>query len=256
MNYNISPEELILKVSNIKPSGNVYADTYAVKHFGEYMYSVINYQKWKSCDTLEDNVFKCITELFPLSMSHLAKITQIFNESTGEVSNPSYTKTTVDRYIIDEYGKKYNISNCMDMAKAYLEFSQILYKNLTAVYKNYESKWKTIEDSYECVGDKIEEVYSELEDDYCKLDDKIDAISKIVDSRIISRYSQIFNEAQLVQEITDAFIVVMDELDTNRETKSLVMNVIVPENIGLHKLNYTMESVTKLVKQLNVPQNS
>ena len=32
----------------------------------------------------------------------------------------------------------------------------------------------------------------------------------------------------------------MNELDTNEEIKTLITNIIIPENIGFHKLNYTM----------------
>ena len=255
MNYNISPEELIAKVSIIKPTGNVYADTYSVKHFGEYMYGVINHQKWKSCNTLENDVFKCITALYPLSMTQVAKITQILKESKYEVENPIYTKTTIDRYIINEYNKKHNISNRnnitienIDRAEAYLKFSQILYKDLTTVYEKYESEWKTIEDSYDGVCNKIEEVYSDLERAYYNVDDKIDTISKLVDAKIISRYGQIVNVEQLEREITDTFIAIMNEQDTDEELETLIMNVTVPEKIGFHKLNYTMTcGVLKLI---------
>jgi hypothetical protein len=247
MNYNISPERFLEIVEKTKPTGNVYTDTYAIKHFGEYMYNVINYQKWKSCNTLQNDVFKCITELYPLTMTQLSKITQIFNDANVEVSDPYYTKTTIDRYIIDEYSKEHNISNMADInienidkARAYLEFSQKLYKDLTTVYNIYESRWKTIEDSYDCVSEKMEEVYSDLEDVYSKFDEKIDVIYNLVDSKIISRYGQILNVEQLEREITDCFNNVMSEMQTDEETKNLINTITVSQHISFHKLNYTM----------------
>lgn len=247
MNYNITPKRFLEIVEKTKPTGNVYADTYAVTHFGEYIYNVVNYQKWKSCNTLQNDVFKCITELYPLTMTQLSKITQIFNDANAEVSDPIYTKTTIDTYIIDEYTKEHNINNRatinienIDKAKTYLEFSQKLYKALTAVYNIYEPAWKTIEDSYDIVCDKMEEVYGDLEDVYSKFDVKIDVISNLVDSKIIGRYGQILNVEQLEREITDCFNHVMSEKETDEETKNLINTITVPHHISFHKLNYTM----------------
>jgi hypothetical protein len=255
MNYNITPERFLEIVQKTKPTGNVYVDTYAVKHFGEYIYSVINYQKWKSCNTLENDVFKCITELYPLTMTQLAKITQILKESKDEVADPSYTKTTIDKYVIEEYNKTHNISNSstitienIDRAKSYLEFSQTLYTRLTTVYKKYESEWQNIEDSYDCVGDKMEEIYKDLEDVYCKFDEEIDIITNLVDNKIISRYNQILNEQQLERDITDTFNDVMTEVGTDEETKNLINTITVSQHISFHKLNYTMTcGILKLI---------
>jgi dGTP triphosphohydrolase len=247
MNYNITPEEFIIKISCIKPTGNVYIDTYAVKHFGEYIYSVINYQKWKSCSALENDVFQCITDLYPLSMTQLAEITQIMKDSREGSTDPCYTKTNIDKYIIQEYTKSYNFNRDgnitnenIDTARAYLEFSQKLYNDLSAVYKKYEESWQDIEDSYDCVNDKIEEVYPDLEDSYNRLDIEIENISNLVDNKIISRYEQIINVEELSKQISDVFIETMAELGTNQETKQLIMDIIVSEKINIHKLNYTM----------------
>jgi hypothetical protein len=247
MNYNITPEELIEKVNSIKPTGNVYIDTYAVKHFGEYIYSVINYQKWKSCSELENDVFRCITGLYPLSMTQLAEITQILKDSREESTDPVYTKTNIDKYIIQEYRRKYNIiyganiTNAnMDTARTYLEFSQKLYNSLSDVYKKYEECWQTIEDSYECVNDKIEEVYPDLEDSYNKLDIEIENISNLVDDKIISGYDKIVDVEELEKAIRDTYNQTMTELGTDKETKELIMDITVSEKINIHKLNYTM----------------
>jgi hypothetical protein len=247
MNYNITPEELIEKISSIEPTRNIYIDTYAAKHLGEYIYSIINYQKWKSCSSLENDVFRCITGLYPLSMTQLAEITQILKDSQEGSTDPIYTKTNIDKYIIQEYGKKYNFNRDgnitnenMDMARAYLEFSQKLYNDLSDVYKNYEEAWITIEDSYECVNDKIEEVYSDLEDSYNKLDIEIENISNLVDDKIISGYENIINVEELEKTIRECYNEIMTELGTNEETKELIMNITVPEKINIHKLNYTM----------------
>jgi hypothetical protein len=247
MNYNITPEQLIAKVASIKPTGNVYIDTYAVKHFGEYIYSVINYQKWKSCSELENDVFRCITGLYPLSMTDLAEITQIMKDSQDDGRDPIFTKTNIDKYIIDEYRKKYNINyganittENIDTARAYLEFSQKLYNDLSAVYKKYEECWQTIEDSYECVNDKIEEVYPDLEDSYNKLDIEIENISNLVNNKIINGYDNIVDVEQLEKAIRDAYNQTMIEMGTNEETKQLIMDITVSEQINIHKLNYTM----------------
>ncbi len=54
------------------------------------MYSVINYQKWKSCSSLENDVFKCITELYPINMLQLAKLTQILKYDKEDYKEPIY----------------------------------------------------------------------------------------------------------------------------------------------------------------------
>jgi hypothetical protein len=248
MNCDISFEQLLLQITNIEPTYNVYADTYAVKHFGEYLYTIINFQKWKSCNTLDNDVFKCITELFPLNMTQLAKITQILKDSRDQNEDPLYTKSTIDKYIIDEYCKKHNFSRDISIddinkAKSYLEFSNTLYMTLTAVYKKYEIDWSYIEDSYERISDKMEEIYGYLEknDEFIKAEEEMNNITNLVDIKIISRYNEFVNDDLLQDAVESCFTDVMNELKTKGEIKSLIQNTIIPINIKIHKLNICMK---------------
>ena len=247
MNYNITPKEFLDKVTNIKPTSNIYIDIYAVKHFGEYMYNIINYQKWKLCNTLENDIFKSITELYPLSMTELSQITQILKDGKDNNIEPNYTKTTIDKYIIDQYCNKYDINrnhiDDINKGKLYLEFSTALHTQLNAIYKKYETDWETIENSYECVSDKIEELYDYLEksEEFVKVEEEMENITSIVDNKIITRYNEFENVDQLKYEIELCFMDIMNELDIKEDIKNLIKNTIIPVNISFHKLNFSMK---------------
>jgi hypothetical protein len=157
-NMCIPFNEIAYDFSQIKPTFNPILDICTIKLLGDYIYRMTNFQKWKLCPNLIDEILS-YGEDYNIKNQ---EIINIITKSINAYKAPSYTINDISYFVSDSIKNSLNLNN-IDNVEKYFKLKSNYNNFLDKIKLKYKSEWLNIELQYENITNILLENYSELE---------------------------------------------------------------------------------------------
>jgi hypothetical protein len=164
-NMDISYDELLKDFTTIKPTFIPILDICTIKTLGSYITNITNFQKWKTCPNLIDEITRIAhtAEFVDYNLKD-QDIIDILQNARNKYENPSYTINKVSYYVSDRIKESLNMMKADDVSK-YFEMKSNYNNSIDKIKLKYTDAFLDIEKQYEVIADTLCENFSELEND-------------------------------------------------------------------------------------------
>ena len=268
-NINSSFDEILRDFSQIKPTFNPILDICTIKIRGGYIYNVTNFQKWKICPNLLDEIINTSQDI-----DYNMKIEDIIKKAISKYKDPSYTINEIFYFFSDKI--KNNINDSMNDSiniSKYFEMKTDYNNFLNQIKLKYQDEWSDIEKKYDIISNTLIKNFNELEND-CNFEttiELIESISKKVNCKIeqlIDCYSILIKNSNseniLSSQIKIDFDKKMDEIYEQEIllhfNNNLIFDKLIRDAIldmygvekEIHRMSLTLENCSHILKKINV----
>lgn len=153
-NQIVSFNEILDDFSQIKPTFNPILDICIIKILGGYIYNIKNFQKWKMCPNIMD-------EITSYNINN-SDIVNIINKAS--YNDPSHTINKVYYHVSDTIKNSLNMNNKDDVYK-YFEMKSNYNDFLNTIKIKYQESWSDIEKQYDIITNTLLDNFKEIDDD-------------------------------------------------------------------------------------------
>jgi hypothetical protein len=250
MNYNISPAHFTAIVDNLTPTKDFNKDAKKLMEIGDMLNKVINYQKWKSCPNLEQELLTVLSEHFNDSNIVLEEVSKILQETRSSFESPSRTDIDVMDYIKKTYtshiGFVYDINDVVK-GKQFMSIIDKIYLYISPLYKKYKKTWEDIEDIYDVVNEHIVKIFNYLDEneDVKKMEEIDETVNSIVSINIKAGYYK--DEKELEEDVLAKYKYYLDLHEFSEETKNTIMVGNVKTQIAFYKVSLNLQNTRDLL---------
>jgi hypothetical protein len=262
MDMDIPFSILLQEISMIKPTFNPILDICTIKNIGGYITNLTNFQKWKLCPKLIDEIILMNNSLFLDYKINNQHITDLIKKASSLYKSPSYTLNKVSYYVSDSIKESLNMESPDDVSK-YFEMKSKYNDSFNQIKLMYKDEWDCIETQYEQISETLLENFSELENDInfeitTEIIDSIgNEISKEVEILIKQTAILIKENNTLKSEIKVEFNKKMDQIYekiiSSKNFDQLIHDVLI-DMYGvekeIHRMSLSLEECSNLLNMI------
>ena len=261
---NILFSKLLQDITMIKPTFNPILDICMLKSIGGYITHLTNFQKWKICPNLIDEIISMNNTLFLDYKLNNQYIIDLIKKASSLYESPSYTVNKVFYFVSDSIKESLNLTNSDDVSK-YFEMKSNYNDSLNQIKLLYQDEWDSIEKQYEQISEILLKNFSELENDInfkitTEIIDSIgNEISKQVEILIKQTAILLKENVKLKSEIKVDFDKKMDDIYekviSSKNFDIIIHNALLDMyevNKTMHRMALSLEDCSNLLNMIYV----
>jgi hypothetical protein len=253
--------EIITDFSKIKPTFNPILDICTIKTLGSYITNVTNFQKWKICPNLADEIIT--SNQMKTYNVNKQDIISIITKAQSKYKQPLYTINEVYYYVSDLIKDSLDMKNADDVAK-YFEMKSDYNTFLNQIKLKYHDDWNNIEKQYEIVSETLFENFSQLENDLnfegtieviesinteaCKKIDKL-----IKNTSILIKENNLQNESQIKidfdKQMDDIYEGIVASRKFDKSIHEIILDMYGVEK-AIHRMSLSFEFCSNIFKKI------
>ena len=178
-NWSTSLDKILTHMNMIKPVyKNSLEDIYDIMKLGTCIYNVRNFQMWKVCPNLINEIID-VNTLYANYNINEQDIINIVNQAIIENIKPSSVTDKVYSFVCESLRKHVKIGNIIDINN-YFDMKTKYNDSLTLLNSKYIKKWNKLEKKHDMVENAIYKHIDKLNNDenFIKMTNMIDSIGK------------------------------------------------------------------------------
>jgi len=249
-NMHVSFNEILKDFSELKPTFNPILDICIIKTLGTYIYNLSNFQKWKICPNIIDEIISMNNSLYSHYNLKNQDIIDIIKKAFNKNEVPSNTINKVYYFVSDSIKENLNMNISGDVTK-YFEMKSTYNDSLDKIKLKYQDEWNNIEQQYNIIGDALVQNFNELENDL-NFERTTEIIDSIGNQASIEVNKIINNTAILIKE--NPTLSSQIKIDFDKKIDEIYERVIKSQNFekSIHDVILDMYGVEKTMHRMSL----